>query len=354
LTVQPDKPRAATCSYLPDLCAPMAVLGVVLIAELVAITLALARQSHWVDFFADLGRTSFVLMWLSLTSAAVLCGLRPRLAHMNLRDGSFAAWIAVILNVLVVSEALYWVGFLISPRVASDGWLPADHWFFAARNMAIGGIVAAGVLRYFYVTGQWQTNVRREAEARIHALQARIRPHFLFNSMNTIASLTRSNPAAAEQAVEDLADLFRASLADARQRITIEEELDIARVYQRMEQQRLGERLQVQWRTDDLPMDAVVPSLTIQPLLENAIYHGVERLAGPGIVEISGQREGDLIVIRLSNPTPPAGAPERSGNQIALDNIRERLKLAFGDRARLMIATAGDRYEVTLAFPYQP
>jgi two-component system sensor histidine kinase AlgZ len=331
----------------------MAVLGVVLIAELVAIALTLARQSHWVDFFADLGRTSFVLMWLSLTTAAVLCGLRARLACLPLRDESLLAWGAVMLYVLVVSEALYWVGFAIAPRVATAGWLPADHWFFAARNLAIAGIVTAGVLRYFYVTEQWQGNVRREAEARIHALQARIRPHFLFNSMNTIASLTRSNPAAAEQAVEDLADLFRASLADARQRISIEEELEIARVYGRMEQQRLGERLRVEWRLDGVPMDAVIPSLTIQPLLENAIYHGVERLAGPGTVEVAGRLEGGTIYIVVSNPRPPVSAPERPGNQIALDNIRERLQLAFGGAAGLSIDSSGERYRVTLAIPYR-
>jgi two-component system sensor histidine kinase AlgZ len=354
LTASADNAGTRNCSYLPDLCAPMAVLGVVLIAELVAIALTLARQSHWVDFFADLGRTSFVLMWLSLTSAAVLCGLRPRLSPMPLREGSAFAWGAVMLNVFVVSEAVYWAGYSIAPRVATAGWLPADHWFFAVRNLAIGGIVAAGVLRYFYISKQWQRNVRREAEARIHALQARIRPHFLFNSMNTIATLTRSNPAAAEQAVEDLADLFRASLADARQRITIEEELEIARVYGRMEQQRLGERLQLDWQLDGVPMDAVIPSLTIQPLLENAIYHGVERLPGAGRVEIKGRRESGVIYIQVTNPKPAPGAPEHSGNQIALDNIRERLQLAFGAEAGLSIDSGGECYEVTLAFPYQP
>lgn len=331
----------------------MAVLGVVLIAELVAIALTLARQSHWVDFFADLGRTSFVLMWLSLTSAAVLCGLRPYLSRLSLRDGSLLAWSAVMLNVLAVSAALYWVGYAIAPRIAMAAWLPADQWFFAARNLAIAGIVTAGLLRYFYVTEQWRSNVRREAEARIHALQARIRPHFLFNSMNTIASLTRSNPAAAEQAVEDLADLLRASLADARQRIRVGEELEIARVYARMEQQRLGERLQVDWRLEGVPVDAVIPSLTIQPLLENAIYHGIERLSGPGVVEVHGYCADGMVCITVSNPKAPPGVPERPGNQLALDNIRERLALAFGSGAGLTIDSSGERYRVRLVFPYQ-
>lgn len=354
VTTAADKPRADTCSYLPDLCAPMAVLGVVLVTELLAITLALAREEQWVAFFADLGRTSVVLQWLSLTSAAVLCALRSRVARLSLQAGSVLAFGAVLLNLLVVSEALYWVGYFIAPGVATGGWLPADHWFFAARNLGIGTIVTGGLLRYFYVSSQWQHNVRREAEARIHALQARIRPHFLFNSMNTIASLIRGNPVAAEQAVEDLADLFRASLAEARQRITLAEELDIARLYERMECQRLGERLRVDWHIDALPADATIPSLTVQPLLENAIYHGIERLAEAGVVEVTGRRDGDTLYLALDNPTPATGEPERAGNQIALDNIRERLALAFGNRASLAIEAAPGRFRVTLAFPYQP
>jgi len=353
VTDAPDKPRPELCTYLPDLCAPIAVLGVVLIAELMAIALTLARQNHWVSFFSDLGRTSFVLQWLSLTSAAVLCGVRPWAATMSLRAGTALAFFAVWVNVLVVSEALYWVGYLVAPGVATDGWLPADHWFFAARNLALGGIIAGGLLRYFYVSDQWQRNVRREAEARIHALQARIRPHFLFNSMNTIASLTRSNPAAAEQAVEDLADLFRVSLTDARQRITLGEELEIARVYERMERQRLGERLRVNWRLDRLPTDAMLPSLTIQPLLENAIYHGIERLPDPPAVEVTGRREGEQIHITITNPTPSGGGPERAGNQMAIINIRERLALAFGQHAGLKTEATADQFSVTLAFPYQ-
>lgn len=349
----PVKPRPDYCTYLPDLCAPMAVLGVVLIAELVAIAMALARQNQWVSFFADLGRTSVVLQWLSLTSAAVLCAVRPAASRLTLRQGSALALGAVMANVLIVSEALYWIGYFVAPGVASDGWLPADHLFFAARNLAIGGIIAGGLLRYFYVSAQWQRNVRREAEARIHALQARIRPHFLFNSMNTIASLTRSNPAAAEQAVEDLADLFRASLNDARQHITLAEELEIARVYERMEQQRLGDRLQVDWQIDALPADAMLPSLTIQPLLENAIYHGIERMADPGAVQIRGRRDGDTLRVTVVNPTPANGGAERSGNQIALENIRQRLKLSFGDRAAIQVEEVPGEFRATLSFPYR-
>ena len=353
VSATPDRTRTEYCTYLPDLCAPIAVLGVVLVGELVAISLALARESEWVSFFADLGRTSIVLQWLCLTSAAVLCAVRPFVARLLLGQGTALALGAVALNLILISEVLWWAGWSFVADGGSQNWVPADHLFFTARNLAIGGIAACGLLRYFYISDQWQRNVRRQAEARIHALQARIRPHFLFNSMNTIASLTRSNPAAAEQAVEDLADLFRASLAESRQDIPLSEELEIVRVYERMEQQRLGERLRVEWQLDALPADAMIPSLTLQPLLENAIYHGVERLADPGTVHIIGERNGDMLQVTITNPLPPAGASEHSGNQIALDNIRERLALAFGGEAGLDLEAMPGQFRATLRFPFR-
>lgn len=349
-----QRPPSDSCSYLPDLCAPMAVLGVVLIAELLAITLTLARQNHWLNFFADLGPISVVLQWLALSSAAVLCGLRRHLVTMPLRQGSALAFAAVLANILVVSAALYWLVHAIGPETAVQVWLPSGQGFFLSRNLAIGGLITGGVLRYFYVTAQWRRNVQREAQARVHALQARIRPHFLFNSMNTIASLARSNPPAAEQAVEDLAELFRASLADTHQQITLADELAIAKVYERMESQRLGDRLSVRWDIDHLPADALLPSLTIQPLLENAIYHGIERMTAPGVVEVSGQREGERLRITVSNPLPATASPAGRGHRghgMALPNIRERLQLAFGTGAGLETENSAGRFTATLHFP---
>ena len=173
--------------------------------------------------------------------------------------------------------------------------------------MLIAAIVGALALRYFYVTHQWRRSIELEARARIRALQARIRPHFLFNSMNTIAALTRSDPALAEAAVEDLADLFRVSLNDARAQITLAEEIEIARTYQRIEQLRLGDAAaRCDWDVAALPARAIVPSLLLQPLLENAIGHGIEPLPHGGTVDVRGRLERDAIVIEVTNPTVPA------------------------------------------------
>jgi two-component system sensor histidine kinase AlgZ len=188
-------------------------------------------------------------------------------------------------------------------------------------------------------------------EARLMALTARIRPHFLFNSLNTVASLTRSDPGRAEEAIEDLADLFRVSLSDARAQISLREELEVARIYQRIEQLRLGERLQVRWKVAELPPDAVVPSLLLQPLLENAIGHGIEPLPEGGTVLVEGRCDGEAVVIEISNPVSATAKAVRDGNRMALDNIRQRLQLAFRGRASVTVAETDERYQVTLQFP---
>jgi two-component system sensor histidine kinase AlgZ len=353
VTTGRDKPAATDSFFLPDLCAPAAVLGVVLIAELAAIALALARQPAWDMFFNELAKTSLLTLWLVLTSAATLCGLRRYLGRFPLRAATLLTVVAVMAVVWLVSEAIYWVGDYFGADVAGP-WFPADRGFFVSRNLVLGAILTAVMLRYFYVTHEWRLNVERQATSRILALQARIRPHFLFNSMNTIAELTRRDPAAAESAVEDLSDLFRASLSDAREMVRLADELEITRVYERIERQRLGPRLQVNWATDELPEDARIPSLTLQPLLENAIYHGVEPLPEPGPIEIEGRRKGDMLYVSIRNPLPVSQLRKEPGNRIAVGNIRERLELAFGPRANLSTAIDATHYEVSLAFPYRP
>jgi two-component system sensor histidine kinase AlgZ len=337
---------------IPDLCSPLAVFGVVLASQLFALLLTLAGQPGWSVFYSHLAQTALLLLWTGLISAAVLCRLRHWLTRFAVPEGSVVTYFLVMACVICVSEAAFWLGrFLGAGPDTGGGWFPTAHWSFLSRNLAIATLVMGPLLRYFYVSQQWQRNVRREAEARLNALQARIRPHFLFNSMNTIASLTRSNPVAAEQAVEDLADLFRASLRDGRQLIPLQEELEIARVYERMEQHRLGPRLRVDWQLGPLPPASEVPGLTIQPLLENAIYHGIEPSPEPGVITVRGGQDGKLVRISVSNPLPPAGNSSRSGHGLALTNIRERLELAFGAEGALTVDATPDRYTVTIAFP---
>jgi two-component system, LytTR family, sensor histidine kinase AlgZ len=336
--------------YIPDFCATRMVFAVVLIAELVAVTLALARPDA--PFLTELARISMFLQWLGLTNAALLCYSRRWLAGFTVPQSSTVAFALILLNTVVISELALWLGTAFGAVGITE--TPTDHWPFLLRNAGIALIVTALVLRYFFVTHQWQKHVRAEALSRIQALQARIRPHFLFNSMNTIASLTRSDPKRAEEAVEDLADLFRATLRDSHSPLRLKEELELTRIYQRIEALRLGSRLAVRWEVADLPMRAFVPGLTVQPLLENAIYHGIEPLETGGTVTISGRVVDGEVELVVSNPVATHAAPSepRAGNRIALDNIRQRLDLAYGGRGSLTVDQEPDRYRVTVRFPY--
>jgi len=184
-------------------------------------------------------------------------------------------------------------------------------------------------------------------------LQALIRPHFLFNSMNTIASLTRSDPRQAEEAVEDLSDLLRANLSGSGHRTTLKEELEVAAIYQRIEKLRLGDRLSVRWDVDDLPMRALIPSLTVQPLLENAIYHGIELLPDGGEVVVTGERDDDYLVITIANPVAEGKQRSIDGNKMAMENIRQRFELAYDNRATVEIDSGNTAFSVKLRFPHE-
>jgi two-component system, LytTR family, sensor histidine kinase AlgZ len=336
--------------YLPDFCTSRVTLAIVLIAELTALVLALARQSA-IDFWTDLVRTSLFLLWVGLLSAGVLCALRGRLVRLTVAVGSGAVLTLIAAVVAAVSVCAWQIGRTrLVVEAGGTAMFPTEVRNFTLRNVWIGLVVTGLALRYFYVAHAWRQSVELRAAARWHALQARIRPHFLFNSMNTIAALTRSNPPRAEAAVQDLADLFRATLSDRGDTITLAEELEVARTYQRMEQLRLGARLQVEWKTESLPANALVPGLMIQPLLENAIYHGIEPRAEGGTVTISGEVSGGLVTIVVRNPLDPAPG-KREGNRLALANIRERLGLLYGERALMKSGRFDAEYIVTLRFP---
>jgi two-component system sensor histidine kinase AlgZ len=346
------RPPAGKRFYLPDLCRSRAALGVVLIVEVTAIVLALARNSLALDFWTDLARTSFFLLWIGLVGAGLLCALRTSLERMPVARGAMTALLLISALVALISGITYSLGHTeLARTLDAESLFPPTPWSFVARNTAIACVVTALALRYFYVTNEWRKNIEMQARARVNALQARIRPHFLFNSMNTIASLTRSNPLRAEAAVQDLADLFRANLSEQRNTITLADELDVARTYQRIEHLRLGDRLKVEWQIDTLPGLALVPGLLLQPLLENAIYHGIEPQPAGGIVVVSGELSGGLITIVVRNPVADKPS-DREGHQLALANIRERLGLLYGDRGIVKAGRFGDEYIVTLRFPH--
>jgi two-component system sensor histidine kinase AlgZ len=223
------------------------------------------------------------------------------------------------------------------------------------RMLALAVLIAAALLAYFRLL--WKAHSPALAEARLQALQARIRPHFLFNSLNAVLALIRRDPQRAERALEDLADLFRTLMSDARQFVRLSDEIALLERYAELEQLRLGERLRIAWELDGAPVDALLPPMVLQPLLENAVYHGVEPGTGPADVLVHIEQRGNRVLARIENPyvVNAQGQPEvqRAGNRMALENIRERLQLFFDAEARIRTQAAAGRYRVEIEIPYR-
>ncbi|MBZ2189201.1 histidine kinase [Alcanivorax sp. JB21] len=355
MTLRNTPETTTSRAFLPDLCEARAVLVVVVMAQLVAIVLTLMATYYEPFSFQRLGLTSFFMQWVGLTSAALICALRQRLNRLPLSWAALAVVALVVLNTLLFSVVA-----LLLPTWVDPGPGPVLWHANVVVNVAIAAIVAGVVMRYFYIQEQLRLKGEAELEARIQALQSRIRPHFLFNSMNIISSLIAVAPEAAEQAVEDLARLFRASLREGPAEVPLSQELDLCRRYARIEGLRMGERLRVGWDIQLDPTQVTIPLLTLQPLLENAIYHGIQPRAEGGYVQVRVARDGDMLEVLVTNPLPvteaAAGAssadPSASqGNRMALDNIRHRLAALYGERASVDARANNNEYRVTLRYP---
>ena len=336
--------------FLPDFCNVRMVFAVILIAELLAIVLVLAPLESTNSRWEDLGVISLFIQWVALIGAGILCLARPWLRTLKLNTAATASYIILIVSTTLVSEVTYWtVRWIMVDPAVHLGWYVG----FLLRNLGISAIVSAIALRYFYVQYQWAQNLEAKSQARIQALQSRIRPHFLFNSLNTIASLTRTQPELAEEATEDLADLFRGTLAVTSHEVRLSDEWELARRYLHIEKLRMGERLKVEWHIDQLPNDALIPQLTIQPLLENAIYHGIEHIRDGGTIHITGQLNKNIISITIVNPMPEYTRPlERTSNKMAQENIKQRLSAVYGLQGKLKVHQTGSQYELSIRFPY--
>jgi two-component system sensor histidine kinase AlgZ len=327
---------------LPAFCQGRVVVRVLVLAQALAILLALAADisSH---FWSRLGLTSLFVHWVALLTVALLCRFQHRLYKVRPQQLAALALLLLLLVTLAVSTAAY-------SMLHASGWQQTNAFYtFLLQNLLIALLVGVMGIQLFalYVEHSWRLNAQSRSE--LDALQARIRPHFLFNSLNTVAELTQQDPAAAEQALLDLASLFRAAL-NAGVQVDLSEELALARQYLALEQWRLGDRLQLDWQVPEQLPQAFLPCLTLQPLLENAVRHGIERCSKPGLIRVELHLSARHLTIVLTNPAgelPPA----EGGNGMALQNIRRRLELQFGDEARLTTGVIDSEYRVKLVIP---
>lgn len=329
---------------LPEFCRSGIVLRIFVLTQALAIVLALVPGVSD-EFWSRLGMTSIFLHWVTLLSAALLCIFRRRLQHATPRV--LAALTLLLLMVVTLSVSIIAYGFLQENALHQHDPL---H-LFLLKTMLIALLVGGMGIQLFalYVQHSWRLGAQSRSE--LDALQARIQPHFLFNSLNISAELTQIDPKAAETALLDLASLFRAAL-HAGTDVSLREELELSRQYLALEQLRLEQRLTIEW---DLPTElpaVTMPCLTLQPLLENAVRHGIERVATGGMIHIQLLASPRFITILIKNPIGTK-RHEYSGNGIALANIRRRLELMYGDAASLTTHSQEGHYRVKLVIPVQ-
>jgi two-component system sensor histidine kinase AlgZ len=275
-----------------------------------------------------------------ILSLIVLCGARRLLHGMSY----VASWIVVLLFELGLAWMLFHIGHGMGyGLVPGSAGLPFPQVGFLVL------FITSCTLAYFDLRSR--SLAPAVSEARIQALQARIRPHFLYNSINAVLSLIRADPRRAERVLEDLADLFRVLMADKGTLAPIGEEIELVKQYLAIEEIRLGDRLRVAWKTDGLPLDALVPPLMLQPLVENAVYHGIEPSDSGGEIAIEAAMVGNRIVLSLTNPYP-GESRITAGNRMAIGNIRERLQLHFDAEADMKSEVKDRVYRVTIRLPY--
>ena len=337
--------------FLPDFCLVRTAFVLLLLAEVLALLVTLIAAPDASTFWNDLGLVSLFIVWVVLVSAALFCAA-SRWTH-GMPPQQAAAMVFVVVQLMVAAAG--WTTRNWFPETfALPGRAFVDPVYGFLRNGAVAGLVTALWLRYLYVQYQWRRHVRAEGLARLDVLQARMRPHFLFNGLNTIASLISRDPTKAEELTLDFAEMFRALLKKNARMAKLEEEVQLLRQYLNIEGQRLAERLRVVWNLNTVPMDALLPPLSLQPLVENAVYHGIEPLAGGGMIEIDGQLRRDEIVLTVRSPAPEAdGASHRPGNREALANLRLRLENCFPGRGLVQISVVDGRYQARIIVPYR-
>lgn len=312
------------------------ILRILVIVNVMGFIAALLKSPTWHGVIREFTEIAVVIQPMLLMNLLLLYGLYKPLSRL-----SYVVGISMVLILqLVLATVTYWFGGIVSNNM--DIGVVARYWVI---SLAITGTL----LTYF--------NLRSRAlspaftEARLQALQSRIRPHFLFNCINAVLSLIRTDPKRAEHALEDMADLFRVLMADNRQLSPLQKEVELCRQYLQLEQLRLGGRLKVEWHIDNLPSDALIPPLVLQPLLENAVYHGIEPIVDTGIININIYKSRDEVHMVLRNPYQSEGN-HHSGNKMALNNIRERLALHFDAESRLESKVSNGVYQVHIIIPH--
>lgn len=340
-----NEARSIKQNSLPDALPNFRNLGVtlriLLLTNGVGLIASMLQAANWPDVLAQMLQIATLMTPVVLGSLLLLWLMQDWLLRI-------AYWRGVaVVNGVAASVALltyYLGGEFYQPL------LEVGYYFDVLRCMLLSVAMCSLLLMYFRLRMRVLSHALEDAYLQV--LRARIRPHFLFNTINAVLGIVRAEPKRAETALEDMADLFRMAMSEAKDLVPVHQEISLSKQYIALEKLRMGERLRVEWQVEDIPEDALMPMLLLQPLLENAVYHGIEALVEGGVIRVRLHRDGNELRIEVENPRPPASGEPHVGNKIALKNIRERLALLFDAEASYQVSSGAGYYRVEINMPY--
>jgi two-component system, LytTR family, sensor histidine kinase AlgZ len=327
---------------VPFLCRGQFLVRVLVLSQAVAVVLAFSPGMQG-DIGARLGLISVFVHWISMLTTLCLCAARNSINRLS-PLGLIASVLSLFLAITLAVSASVFVAF--HSLLIDVGYQMIS---FVLGNLMVAFIIAVVAVQFFILHAEKNEQVSAQSHAELTALQARIQPHFLFNTLNTVAELTQIDADAAERSLLALSALFRAAL-NAGQLVPLDTEVELAKQYLSLEQWRLGERMTVDWQPPEHLPQLLVPALTIQPLLENAIRYGIECSSDNNTLSVCGIVSSTALSLVITNPYHSQLNPG-SGNGMALDNIRQRLRLQYGSAASLTYGVVDGLYRVKLVIP---
>lgn len=324
--------------WLPDFSDPFRIFTVIVVAEIVVIVYSLSFLSFDFEYLNQLAVLSLLAQLIAINVIVLLSKLKDYFNRFEVFSGVILVVLMTVVLSSIYTQLMAWMD-------GNLGFGLITHSTLTTVKISLAtSFTLLTLLRYFYVQCQWENQVEALAKAQLNALQARIKPHFLYNSLNSIASLISFDQAAAERAVLNLSSLFRKAFADNKQsKTTIAKELEWIEEYMAIEKLRLMDRLQFSADVDDALLDVKIPLLSIQPLIENAVIHGIQHLSEGGLIELTIQTNQHGFFVEVKNPVNPN--KQKAGTQTGLANIKERLQLTFGEKV-LMTVNAENEFMV--------
>lgn len=323
-------------------------------SNVLALVLALAEAQAWSDLqFSHVIQYVLYINWILLAFTAWVDFFQDKLKKMSDLNAVIFGFILleliVFITTIVLNCVLYWgANFSLTHLTAA---IVFEH---IILHLSYGALLGAFCLRYIYMRGQWLKQQNSELNARVQAMQARIHPHFLFNSLNSVVSLISINPDKAEQMLIDLSKLFRVSFQELKL-VSLAEEIELSKKYISIEQIRLGDRLNVEWNVQQpqLLKQVKIPLLTLQPLIENSIFHGVEQKHINAKIGILVEILQNQVTIVITNPFIQDRINSREGHGIALENVKQRLKAHFGESVQFRSIAGKERFTTVMQYQYK-